>query len=150
MWLLSFIPDHLLIFFIHGSTALGIIFYFLSHLSSKLPIVSKYAIPIRLVGFLLFSAGIFFEGAYQEQQTWQKKVQALQDELKIAEQASIKDNTQIQTQVVTQIQTVHDIKTVIQTQIKEVATQIDADCHIDPNTIEILNDAASNKAPLNK
>ena len=148
MWLLSFIPENLLLFFIHGITAFGIILYLLSRFSNKIPFISKYSIPMGFFGFILFFTGVFFEGAYQEQQTWQKKVQELQNELKIAQQVSAQDNTKIQTQVVTQIQTVHDVKTVIQTQIKEIAPKIDLACKVDPSTIDILNKSASNKVPL--
>lgn len=147
MWMLSFVPDHLIAQAIHAILILGVVGFVASYFVSKLPAIGSYAIPLKVIFFLLFICGIYFEGSIQTEKEWRNRVAEMEEKVKLSEEKSKEANTVIQTKIVEKIKKVREVEFKIVEKIKEVEKMIDAKCELDPAVITILNDAAKGSTP---
>jgi len=95
MWFLSFIPDWILQWAIHGLVILGLALTFIGSLVRFLPVIQPYALVGRQVGIVLLVIGVFFEGGYATEMSWRARVNELQAKLKEAEIQSVKLNDKL-------------------------------------------------------
>ena len=95
MWFLSFIPDWILQWAIHGLVILGLILTFIGSLVRFIPVIQPYALVGRQVGIVLLVIGVFFEGGYATEMSWRARVNELQAKLKEAEIQSVKLNEKL-------------------------------------------------------
>jgi hypothetical protein len=73
-----------------------------------IPFIKTYILPIQLGSILLVVAGVWFEGAINNQTMWEAKVKDLEIKMAAAAAQSSQANTQIVTKIVKQTKTVHD------------------------------------------
>jgi hypothetical protein len=140
--MLSFVPDHLITQAIHGVLVLGLVGFVASYFASKLPAIGVYAIPLKLIFFLLFIGGVYFEGSIQTEKEWRSRVAEMEQKVKLSEEKSKEANVVIKTKIVEKVKRVREVEFKIVEKIKEVEKLIDAKCELDPSVIMILNDAA--------
>ena len=144
MWIISILPDWVfhVIFF---AGMFGIIAGFLL---GFVPVVKQYKLPIQIISILVFSFGMFMEGALSDSLAWQMRVKEVEAKLAKAEAESAKENTKIVTKIVTQ-------KEYIKTRGKDINHYIDREivkhdikfapggvCEIPKEFIKAHNDAA--------
>jgi len=144
-WMLSLIPNAVLVFLVHLCLVAGIILSVLGTFSSKFPFVGEYGRLAKLIGIPLFLLGVFFEGGLVTEMRWRAQVEELQAKVKVAEEQSKETNTVIQTQYRDKIKTVKEVQVVVQERIIKEAVKMDAECKIEPEVIDILNQAAGGK-----
>lgn len=142
MWMLSFVPDHLITQAIHAILILGAVGFVASYFASKLPVIGSYALPLQLIFFILLVGGIYFEGSIQTEMEWRNRVAEMEEKVKLSEEKSKEANIVIQTKIVEKVKKVREVEFKIVEKIKEIEKQIDAKCELDPAVITILNDAA--------
>jgi hypothetical protein len=99
MWFLSFIPDWILQWAIHGLVILGLALTLIGSLVRFLPVIQPYAMVGRQVGIVLLVIGVFFEGSYVTEMSWRARVNELQAKLKEAEIQSAKLNEKLSVEV---------------------------------------------------
>ena len=145
MWMLSFVPDALLHLVVIGITFAGLGIYALSFFTRFIPPLIPYSGIARIVGTLLIVGGIYFYGSYSTEMSWRNKVAELEEKVKISEAKSKTANVEIQTVYRDKVKLVKETQVVIQERIKEVEKRIDAQCTVDTEVINILNDAAKRK-----
>jgi hypothetical protein len=149
MWLLSWLPDTFLIWFINIILLVGVIGTIASVLFKLVIKYLPWAIPYRLllqvVSILLLIAGVYLKGGYAVEAEWRARVAELEAKIAIAEQQSKEANVKIVTVYKDKIKVVKETQVVIQERIKEVEKRIDSQCTVDNSVIEILNDAAVRK-----
>ncbi len=150
MWLLSFLPDGLLAFIVHALFGIGLLATVAGFFASKIPFISNYVIPFRVIAGVLLIAGIYFEGGLTNEMRWRAKVAELEAKLKLAEEQSKVVNTEIVVKYKDRVKVVTETQVVIQEKIKEVEKIIDAKCEVAPEAIDILNSAAKNQKPGEK
>ena len=146
MWLLSFVPDALLHLVVITVVFTGVGLYALSFFTKLIPPLIPYSGIVRIVGTVLIVCGIYFLGSYSTEMSWRNKVAELEEKVKVSEQKSKDANVQIQTVYKDKVKVVKEIQVVIQERIKEVEKRIDSQCTVDPEVIQILNDAAKRAA----
>ena len=146
MWMLSFVPDALLHLVVITVVFTGVGLYALSFFTKLIPPLIPYSGIVRIVGTVLIVCGIYFLGSYSTEMSWRNKVAELEEKVKVSEQKSKDANVQIQTVYKDKIKVVKEIQVVIQERIKEVEKRIDSQCTVDPEVIQILNDAAKRAA----
>jgi hypothetical protein len=146
MWMLSFVPDALLHLVVIGITFAGLGIYALSFFTRLIPPLIPYSGIARIIGTVLIVAGIYFYGSYSTEMSWRNKVAELEEKVKVAEAKSKTANVEIQTVYRDKVKIVKETQVVIQERIKEVEKRIDAQCTVDTEVINILNDAAKRKA----
>jgi len=149
MWILSWLPDSFLIWAINIILLIGVIGTTASLLFKLLikyfPWIIPYRLLLQLISVILLIAGVYLRGGYDTEMEWRNRVAELEDKVKVAEQKSREVNVQIQTVYKDKIKVVKETQVVIQERIKEVEKRIDAECKVDPEVINILNDAAVRK-----
>lgn len=171
MWLLSFLPDTLLMYIVNIILITGVIsfilaFFVLHKILNKIPGLSKYALMIQIVSAVLLTAGIYFKGGYSTEMMWRERVQELEAKVAAAEAEAKKENVVIQEKIVKQkefikgkteyitkyidkLETKEIIKEVQgpeRVRVEEVIKYIES-CPVPKELIDIHNDAANlNKA----
>lgn len=120
----------------------GFTIYLLAGILVHIPEVKPYAIFVKPVAMLAMACGIFMYGGAGVTEIYQEKIKEAEAKVDTAKELSKAGNVEVHTVYVDRVKVVHDKQIVVQQQIKEVEKKINADCHIDPEAIQILNNAA--------
>ena len=99
MWFLSFIPDWILQWAIHGLVILGLLLTFVGSLVRFIPIIQPYALVGRQLGIVLLVIGVFFEGGYATEMSYRARIAEMQTKIKEAEVKSAKANEKLAAEV---------------------------------------------------
>ena len=104
-WILSLIPDSLLILIFYSIMAVGLVGYVGSKLFKRfpfkyIPFLGQYPLLSEIAGVVLLSVGAFLYGGYATEMAWRDKVRQLEEQIKIAEQKSQAVNTVVEEKVV--------------------------------------------------
>jgi len=99
MWFLSFIPDWILQWAIHGLVILGLVLTFIGSLVRFIPIIQPYALVGRQLGIVLLVIGVFFEGGYATEMSYRARIAEMQAKIKEAEVKSAKANEKLAAEV---------------------------------------------------
>lgn len=99
MWFLSFIPDWILQWAIHGLVILGLVLTFIGSLVRFIPIIQPYALVGRQLGIVLLVIGVFFEGGYAAEMSYRARIAEMQAKIKEAEIQSAKANEKLAAEV---------------------------------------------------
>jgi len=146
-WIISLIPDSILLWVINGIIFLGLLGTLSSYIIRFVPPLLPYSAIIKTVGIVMLVAGVYFKGGYATEIAWREKVKEAEAKIAIAEEKSKETNTVIQKVYIDRVKTVKDTQYVIQERIKEVEKIIDKDCKVVPEAIDIHNSAAKNRRP---
>lgn len=146
MFLLNFIPDILLSFFVNTILILGVVGTIASSMFrlviQYVPTLIPYRTAIQVVSVLLLVVGVYFKGGIAVEQKWRDRVRELEEKVAAAEVQSKATNEKIVTVYKDRVKVVTEQQVVIQEKIKEVQVTIDAQCKVTADTIDILNNSA--------
>jgi uncharacterized membrane protein YeaQ/YmgE (transglycosylase-associated protein family) len=154
MWMLSFVPDSLLIWIVNTILIIGAIgsflsFFVLHKILNKIPALAPYYLLIQVVSAVLLVAGIYFKGGYDVEAGWRDKIRVAQEKAALAEQQAKEANVKLDAEVKKKQKIVKENTIVYRDRIREVEKIIDKECKVAPEAIDIHNAAAKNK-PLEK
>lgn len=142
-WMISLIPDSILIWVYYLLLFTGFGLYIASKLIKWIPLMGQYKVPAELIGVVLLVVGSYFYGGYGVEMSWRERVKELEAKVKAAEEQSQKVNTVIEEKVVYKTKVIKENVYVNREIIKEVAgKQLDASCTL-PNSTVSLHDSAS-------
>ena len=99
MWFLSFIPDWILQWAIHGLVILGLLLTFVGSIVKFIPVIQPYALVGRQLGIVLLVVGVFFEGGYATEMSYRARIAEMQAKIKEAEIQSAKANEKLAAEV---------------------------------------------------
>jgi len=146
MWMLSFIPDALLIWAINIVLVIGIAGTVVSVMFKLViryfPWIIPYRLLLQVISVILLVLGVYLKGGYAVEAEWRARVAELEAKIAVAEQQSKEANTKIQTVYVDRVKVVKEKQIVIQEKLKTVEVKIDANCKVVPEAISILNEAS--------
>jgi len=114
MWILSFLPDWIF----HAILIAGLVAVIIGTFLKSIPIISKYTLSLKIVGYCALALGIFLEGGLNNEKVWQARVKEVEEKLAIAEAKSKEENMKIVEKVVTKTQ-------VIKTRGEDIVKYID-------------------------
>lgn len=77
-WMLSLIPDSILMLFCVAITVVGIVLYFSGSLIRWIPGIVGYRILLKILGIILTLLGVFFLGGYGVEMSWRAQVAEMQ------------------------------------------------------------------------
>ena len=142
-------PDSLLFYFVNiifvtGAVSSFLSFFVLHRILNKFPSLAPYHLLIQIVSAVLLVSGIYFKGGYGVEMEWRAKVSELEAKVQAAEEKSKQANADLEKTRKEKVKVVKDVQVVIKERIKTVEKRIDADCKVDPEAINIINDAAKN------
>ena len=149
MWLLSFLPDTLLMYVVNIVLIVGMISFFLAFfvlhkILNKIPGLSKYALIFQIVSAILLTSGIYFKGGYTTEMIWRDRVKEVEAKVAEVEQQSQALNTQLEEERKKKQKVKVEYYNTVKTQIKEVEKIIDGKCELDLKVNELHNRAATN------
>jgi hypothetical protein len=142
MWMLHFIPDNYLHLAVSIIILAGIIIYSLSLVMNLIPGVLLYKEPVRILGTIVFAAGIYFYGGYSTEMEWRQKVAEAEVKVAEAEAKSKETNKQVVAKIIVKNKIIKQQEIVYRERVKEIAAQVDAKCIVDPRIVKAINDAA--------
>lgn len=148
MWLLSFLPDSLLLYIVNGVLILGAVgsflsFFVLHKILNKFPALAPYHLVFQIVSAVLLVAGIYFKGGYSVEMEWRSKVAELEAKLEEVKKESAKVNTVVETKVITKTKIIKEkADTIIQYVDRPVIQEFDQKCPLPKDVIDIHNEAA--------
>jgi uncharacterized membrane protein len=144
MFILSILPEWVF----HAITIAGILGTVVGFVLGMIPVIKTYIIPIRVIGILLLSLGLYLEGGLADYKAWELKVKEVEAKLAEAELKSAKENTKIVTKVITKTQ-------IVRTRGQDIVRYVDREivkydekfakggiCEIPKEFIKAHNDAA--------
>ena len=154
MWMLSFVPDSLLIWIVNTILIIGAIgsflsFFVLHRILNRIPALAPYYLLIQVTSAVLLIAGIYFKGGYDVEASWRDKVRIAQEKAALAEQQAKEANVKLNAEIKKKQQVVKENTIVYRDRIREIEKVIDKECKVAPEAIDIHNAAAKNK-PLEK
>ena len=142
MWALNWLPD--IVF--HLILIAGVLALLAGWALKMVPIISKYALPIQVVGVLLTILGVWYEGGIAKDAEWKARVAELQVKVAEAEAKAATVNTQVVERVVTKTRVIKEkADTVVQYIDREIKVADDS-CKITPAVVRAHDAAAQNKA----
>jgi len=138
MWIFTFLPTWIF----HVILVAGVFALLAGMFFGSIPLISKYQIPVKLLGYVLIAFGLFFEGGLNNNMAWEARVAEMELKVAAAEVESAKENTKIVEKVIRKTEFVKSKgKDVIQYIDREV-TKYDNTCVIPKEFIKAHNDAA--------
>ena len=138
MWLLSFIPD----FVYHLLLLASVIAFGACYVLKMVPFISTNVEIIRIISIVVMIFAVWMEGGIVNEAKWKARVAELELKVAVAEKRAAEANGKIETVYVDRVKVVKEIQYVNQTRINKDADKLDRTCKIDPEAIEILNQAA--------
>jgi hypothetical protein len=106
------------------------------------PFITSNALVIRVVSAVLIVFCTWMEGGIANEAKWQARVDELEIKVAAAEKAAVEANGRIETVYVDRVRVVKEVQYVVQNRIAKDAARLDLTCKVDPEAIEILNQAA--------
>lgn len=148
MWLLNFLPDSFLKYIVLGIVIVGAVSFALGLITRWVPFMSRYALAARAFGLVLLIPGMYLWGGYGVEMEYRAQIKAMEERIAIAEEKSKQENIKIVKEI--------EIKTEIIKQdtdetlylIEQMKKQINANCQITPEIIDIYNQGVTGETPL--
>jgi hypothetical protein len=149
MWLLTFLPDSMLMYIVNSVLVAGAISFFLSffvlhRILNKFPALAPYHLIMQIVSVVLLVAGIYFKGGYSTEMMWRERVKEAEAKIAIVEQQSAELNTKLEEERKKKQKVKIEYYNTVKTEIKEVEKIINGKCVVDPKVNELHNKAATN------
>jgi len=129
-WMLSFIPDGILLWIYYIMLFGGLGLYIASKLVNLIPLMGQYKLPAELVGVGVLCCACWFLGGNGVEMAWRERVAELEAKIKDAEENSRKVNTVIETKVVERVRIVEKKVDVVRTVIQKDKELINAECKV--------------------
>jgi hypothetical protein len=148
-WMLSLIPDGVLIWIYGAILGAGATLYIASKFLKWppfkwIPMVGQYPLIAEILGVILLASGIFLYGGYAIEMSWRDKVAKFEAQVAIMEEQSKELNKELESERSKKQKVRVEYYNTVKTQIKEVEKVINADCKVDPRANELHNKAAKN------
>lgn len=135
-------------YIIHAVLVLGIISLIAGWVLGFIPFIGRYKLPIQVLGVILFSTGLWFEGSIAKDKEWGQRVAKLEAQLAEARVESGKVTTEIVTKVVKERQVIKEKGEKIIEYIDREVAQSDSTCNLSDRVILSHNAAAKNDPTL--
>jgi hypothetical protein len=149
MWILHFLPDTLIIWVCNLTLLAGVLLVVAGLFADRIPVISQYQVPFRVLGIALLTLGVYFRGGYAVEQAWRERVAELEAKIAQAHEASEKVNTVVQTRIVTKTKIIKEKADTIVEYVdrdREII-KFDNKCPVPQEAIDVHNEAAAmNKA----
>jgi hypothetical protein len=146
-WLMSWIPDSVLVYAVNillvaGAVSAFLSFFIIHRVVRWFPALAPYHLILQIISAVLLVAGLYFKGGYGVEMAWRERVAELEAKVKESEEKAKQINEKIVVQYKDRVKVITDTKVIVQEKIKEVEKVVDAQCKVTPEAVNILNEAA--------
>ena len=149
MWMMSFVPDSVLLYVINTVLLVGAVgsfltFFALNRILRWFPAIAPYYLILQIVSAVLLVGGIYLKGGYGVEMSWRERVKEAEAKVAAVEEQSKEINKQLEAERKKKQQVKVEYYNTVKTEIKEVEKLIDGKCELDPKVTELHNKAATN------
>lgn len=146
-WMISLIPDSVLLWIYYSFIAVGLLLYFGSKLFKRfpfkyIPFLGQFPILSEISGVALTVLGIFLYGGYATEMSWRAKVAEVEAKVAVAEEKSKTANVVIEHKAQQKIKVIREKGIVVKQYIDREITKYDNTCVIPKEFIKAHNDSA--------
>ena len=146
-WMISLIPDSILLWIYYSFIAAGLVLYFGSKLFKRfpfkyIPFLGQYPILSEILGVILTVLGIFLYGGYATEMSWRAKVAEVETKVAVAEEQSKSANAVIEQKSQQKIKVIREKGVVVKQYIDREITKYDNTCVIPKEFVKAHNDSA--------
>lgn len=142
MWILHFLPDTVIIWLCNILLLTGIIATVTGFFVHRIPVISQYQLPFRVLGIALLTLGVYFRGGVAVEAEWRERVAAVEARLAEAEKASVEANKGIEQKSQKKTTEIRQRTQYIRQYVDREVVRYDAGCTIPQPFIESHNRAA--------
>jgi hypothetical protein len=107
-----------------------------------IPFFGDYARFLKPIGIILLVGGVYLKGGEANNNMWLARIADLEAKIAVSEAKSKDANAKLADAVKERNKAIQESKTAVQEKLKGAAVRIDADCRLDPEAVEILNQSA--------
>ena len=150
MWILHFLPDSLIIWFIHIVMIVGAASAIAGYFFVGIPYIGSRRTLFQILGVALLIAGVYLKGGYSAEMQWRDRVAEVEAKVKVAEEKAKKANTQVQTKIVTKIVKIQEKATVAKETIRRNKEVINRECKLSDEAISAYNFSITKIKPQEK
>jgi hypothetical protein len=150
MWILHFLPDSLIIWFIHIVMIVGAASAIAGYFFVGIPYIGSRRTLFQILGVALLIAGVYLKGGYSAEMQWRDRVAEVEAKVKVAEEKAKKANTQVQTKIVTKIVKIQEKATVAKETIRRNKEVINRECKLSDEAISAYNFSITKTKPQEK
>jgi hypothetical protein len=148
-WMISLIPESILVSIYYAFLTIGITAYVGSKLFKRfpfkyIPVLGQFPFLSELVGVLLIALSCYLLGGYATEVVWRDRVQEVEAKVEVAKKESAEANTKLAAKRKEKQKVRVEYYTRVKERIVEKKVQIDAKCDLDPSVPQIHNEAAQN------
>lgn len=141
LWLLNLIPN----FTVHLVMVLSILALVATQFFSFIPFIDKYLMPIKVISIVLLVFSVYLEGSISSNDMWQAKVKEEQIKAAKAEASAAEANTKIVQIVLKNQLMIQDINNANRKKLDGLSAQLNNQCTVNSDVINVLNNAAKNR-----
>jgi hypothetical protein len=142
MWILHFLPDAVILWFCNILLLTGVVLTIAGFFAHRIPLVSQYQLPFKILGIALLTLGVYFRGGVAVEETWRERVAAVEIKLAVAEKVSAEANTQIESKTQKKTTEIRQRTTYIRQYVDREVVPYDAGCTIPEPFVRAHNTAA--------
>lgn len=138
MWLINWLPDWFFYFMLlAGVAGLGISFFV-----KFIPFVNTYRLPLQIASVVLTVLGVWFAGGIAKDKEYRAEIEAAKKRAEVAEQKAKDANARVEYVFKDRVKVVKETQVIVQEKIRDLSVQIDSQCKVIPQVIDIHNQAA--------
>lgn len=141
MWILNWLPD----FVFHLMLLIGVLAIGASFVLTFIPFISQYKLPIQVAGIILTVVAVWYEGGIAKDAEYRARIAAMELKISRAETQAAEANTRLAEQILKENARIRDLTETNKKRLKELADQLNQQCRVDQNVINVINDAARNR-----
>lgn len=104
MWIISILPE----WAFHILLTAGVLGTIAGFVLGMIPVIKKYAIPIKVISLTVLSLALYLEGGLADNKEWELKVKEMEAKLAKAEAEAANKNVEIQEKIVEKTKVVRE------------------------------------------
>lgn len=146
MFLTNWLPDWVFYFILLAGVAGLVISFFIKFI----PVVNTYRLPLQLASILLTVAGVWFTGGIAKDKEYRAEIEAAKKRAEVAEQKAKEATARVEYVFQDRVKVVKETQVIVQEKIRDLSVQIDGQCKVIPEVIDLHNQAARNSTGAKK
>lgn len=146
MFLINWLPDWMFYFIL----ITGVVGLVVSFFIKFIPFVNTYRVPLQLASIALTVAGVWFAGGIAKDKEYRAEIEAARHRAELAEEKAKTATARVEYVFQDKVKVVKEVQVVVQERIRDLSVQIDNQCKVIPEVIDIHNQAAKNKVGAKK
>lgn len=138
-WIVQWLPDSLLYFLTNAVLVMGLALTLISSFVRFVPFINIYRLPLQMAGVVLLALGLYFRGGYDTEMTWRRRVEELEEKVRVAENRAPVITKEIVTKYKDKIVVVKQGVEVVKKEIEVKREVINEGCKLNPTAVEMYN-----------